>query len=106
SVGLEAQAVRVGVERGRVQVDAAEGTRLLAVGESGRFASRSSAAPPDPATAEPVPTPERVIELEPALVAGSLPVARPTPSASASWRNLAKDQNYVGALARLTAEGP
>jgi len=105
SVGLESRAVHVGVERGRVQVDAPGGTRILAVGEAASFATRSGAAP-DPATAEPIPTPEQVQNLEPRLAAESAPATRPTAGAGGSWRNLAKDQNYVGALARLTAEGP
>jgi transmembrane sensor len=107
SVGLEAQTVQVGVERGRVQVDAAEGTRILSVGESARFATRSSAAaPPDPASAEPIPTLEPSTVLEPALTAEPPPATRSGAPSVASWRTLAQDQNYVGALARLTAEGP
>lgn len=114
SVGLEAGAVRVGVERGRVQVDSMAGTRILTVGEADRFATREpSAPPPDPATAEPVPTPEPATAPEPAAeLDPTSPVSlTPTPvraaaPATASWRSLAKDQNYVAALARLTAEGP
>src|SRR4029079_1454516 len=96
------KAVRVAVERGRVKVEGVEGTRVLAVGESGSFATHSPAVPADPA-AEAAST-----ATVPAVPAAEQPVsARPAPVVvQPSWRALAKDQNYIGALARLTAEGP
>jgi transmembrane sensor len=111
TVALDPQAVRVEVERGRVKVDGVEGTRVLAVGESGRFPTRSPGVPADPATAEPVPLQAPAADIAGAATVVPTPEApagaRSTPSAAQpSWRALAKDQNYVGALARLTAEGP
>lgn len=100
SVGLQPGGVRVGVERGRVRVDAADGSRQLAVGEAGTFASSAPATPP--------PAPQGLAETEleggaDSATPGTTPTAR---TATPSWRALAKDQNYVTALARLTAEGP
>jgi transmembrane sensor len=109
TVALDPQAIRVEVERGRVKVEGVEGTRVLAVGESGRFATRSPGVPADPATAEPVPLPAPAAHpASPAAPTAEQPLgARSAPAAAPpSWRALAKDQNYVGALARLTAEGP
>jgi transmembrane sensor len=60
---------------------------------------------PDPAGAEPIPTPDPVVEAIPTLPAPATPTAARA-VASSSWRALAQDQNYVAALARLTAEGP
>lgn len=105
TVALDPKAMRVDVERGRVKVEGVEGTRVLAVGESGHFTTHS----PDPATAEPIPAPAPAAELAPTTAApAEQPVsARPAPvTVQPSWRALAKDQNYVGALARLAAEGP
>jgi len=97
SVGVQSGGVRVGVERGRVRVDAPQGSRQLAVGDAATFASSA------PAT--PLPAPEGLAEteLDGDVSAGAQPAAR---AAAPSWRALAKDQNYVTALARLTAEGP
>jgi len=109
TVALDPQAIRVEVERGRVKVEGVEGSRVLAIGESGRFPTRSPGVPADPATAEPVPLPAPAAELaSPAAPTIEQPTgARSAPAAAQpSWRALAKDQNYVGALARLTAEGP
>jgi transmembrane sensor len=110
TVALDPQAIRVEVERGRVKVDGVEGTRVLTVGESGRFATRSPGVPADPANAEPLPAsaPGVTPAAAPAAPAPEPPVgARSAPAAAQpSWRTLAQDQNYVGALARLTAEGP
>ena len=100
SVGLQPGSVRVGVERGRVRVDAADGSRQLAVGEAATFASSAPPTPP------PAPQGLAETELEEGIdttTPGALPIAR---AATPSWRALAKDQNYVTALARLTAEGP
>jgi len=106
TVALDPHAIRVEVERGRVKVEGVESTRFLAVGESARFATHNPVTPADSAAAEPVPLPAPATELTPTPAPTEAPVgARPTPAA-ASWRVLAKDQNYVGALARLTAEGP
>jgi len=102
TVALDPKAVRVAVERGRVKVEGVEGTRVLAVGESGSFATHSPAVPADPAAEAASPA------AVPAVPAAEQPVsARPAPVVvQPSWRALAKDQNYIGALARLTAEGP
>jgi transmembrane sensor len=90
SVGVEAQSVRVAVERGRVRVDAPGGTRELTVGESGTFPSQNQ------------PEPETVVDPLPPVES-----ARPIPTAVLpSWRALAKDQSYPAALSRLLAEGP
>jgi transmembrane sensor len=90
SVGVEPNAVRVAVERGRVRVDAPNGSRELGVGESATFASKVVASPHEPAV-DPLPPVE---------------TARPPAAAQPSWRALAKDQSYGAALARLLAEGP
>jgi transmembrane sensor len=91
TVGVEPKAVRVAVERGRVRVDTAEGSRELGVGESATFESKTEA-PPEPVVIDPLPP-----------VVAARPQAAP---AQPSWRALAKDQNYGAALARLLAEGP
>ncbi len=90
SVGVEANAVRVAVERGRVRVDGPHGSRELALGESATFPSKTAL------EREPVVDPLPPIES-----------ARPSPAAAQpSWRTLAKDQSYGPALSRLLAEGP
>jgi transmembrane sensor len=112
SVGLDPHGVRVGVERGRVRVDTPQGSRQLAVGEAATFVSRAAATRAEPAAPlDEVPAPVAVTDLAPDGADEPAAGARPTdaPRAAgpgASWRALAKDQNYVTALARLTAEGP
>jgi transmembrane sensor len=101
TVTLDANNVRVDVERGRVRVDAQHDSRVLALGESANFESATATTATEPelpvdalplAVDPPAPAPERT--------------ARPTPALQPSWRTLAKDQSYGAALARLTAEGP
>jgi transmembrane sensor len=112
SVGLEEHDVRVAVERGRVRVAGATGTRELTVGEAATFASsptsdRSTFArvvEPEPAVTVPEPIPEPLPDTESSAVGPT--ASRPTSAPGQSWRILAKDQSYVAALARLTAEGP
>lgn len=95
-VGLEADGVRVTVERGRVRTSSATGTRELGAGESALLGST----PADVKSGAPA------IEPAPAAVPISPESLRAPPAAAPrSWRLLAEEGNFTAALARLAAEG-
>jgi len=100
-VALESDAVRVGVERGRVEVRCRGERRELGAGEAMRClnAASVSSAPAAPLT-----------PAEDTLPSGAAPgpnaAARPSAKAPTSWRALAQDGDYRAAFARMAADGP
>jgi transmembrane sensor len=110
--------VSVAVERGRVHVAWPDGARVLGAGEtlavpdpeaSPQTELQVAPKPDDGATAAAV-APELAGAggSEPPAGPGGMPraAAPPSPQATASWRTLAQDGNYAGALARITQSGP
>jgi transmembrane sensor len=95
TVALEPKGVRVAVERGRVRVTNAVGTRELAVGETALFAAGAGTAPAEVASQAPV------IPLD----LDALPHPPRPSGGGSSWRALAEEGNYSAALARLGTEG-
>ncbi len=93
TVGYEAKNVSVQVERGRVRVNGPEGERTLEVNQS---TSMSTRAGESPAAVTPIP---EIIDLDKEDRAPSSAARGP------SWRALARDGDYQGALTRLKLEG-
>jgi transmembrane sensor len=86
-VSIEANGVRVSVERGRVRVDSSTASRELAPGESAFFDDLLAAPMVQPTTVAPAPQAPQAAATGP------------------SWRALAQDGDYAAALTRLTSEG-
>lgn len=110
TVALEPEAVRVGVERGRVRVAWPAGEHDLGVGEelvvrSGAEALPApSAVPPEgPSTAPAATATERTGDGA-AATAPRHGVEHPS-HPSSTWRELAQDGDYAGAFARMVSEG-
>jgi transmembrane sensor len=91
----------VRVERGRVRVTSATGTKELGAGES--IVVTAAPSPPPSQTATPIPTPIPASPPPPPPTPGL--TLTPTPVPSTSWRSLARSGDYEGAYATLGAPG-